>query len=102
MMARDLARVSVAKMTERDVRAAKKAAIGYGYLVRELDGLLTTMLNGPNDHLMPELDSVLDALAMLKKVQDAQEREAELPPDLQKILMDELETAYNKKFGETR
>jgi len=99
LMARDIARVAVAKTTERDVQAAKKATYGYGYLMRELDGLLDCMLNGPNDHLMPELHAVLDALGMLRKVQEAQDQKDDLPPELRKIMEEEFDAAYKQRFG---
>lgn len=95
LKARDVARVAVSKITERDIRAAKKATCGYDYLMRELDGLLDCLLNGPNDHLLPELHEVLDAIQLLHKT----DNEESLPPKFREIMQEEFNDLYEYKFG---
>ena len=95
LKARDVARVAVSQITERDIRIAKKATCGYDYLMRELDGLLDCLLNGLNDHLLPELHEVLDAIQFLNKASN----EESLPPKFKKIMQEEFDDLYEHRFG---
>lgn len=102
LVARNMARVAVAKTTERDLQAARKAIQGYTSLIRELDGLLDCILNGPNDHLISEVNTILDGIQMLVQTKQRKAQCGALSSEMENILQEEYEAEFKRKFGSKR